>query len=175
MHQDHSKQGTVIGAHGAYTVILRSDSLEFYATDKGPWKKRNVPDFLLTPDETDDLTTFLTTVNTGENAAGQSTYQDRRNKRFYEATISTLRDIQDRGLQLPTEERYPAAYGILRGYVESLLTNFAKAWSSEQLAEIRIILDQLTKLTMEDTHLPEETRAHLDLLARTLRETEQEP
>jgi len=175
MQQDHTQHGTVIGVHGAYTVILRHEHLEFYATDKGPWEKRNIPDLLLTPDETEDLTTFLNTLQAGTDAAEAPPYQNRRNTRFYEATIAALKDIQDRGMQLPTEERYPAAYGILRGYFETLLTNFAEAFSVEQLAEIRIILDQLSKLTLEDTHLSEETRTHLDYLAQALRETEPEP
>ena len=42
-------------------------------------------------------------------------YEDRRNRRFYEATITTLKDIHERALQLPQDERYAAAYGILRG------------------------------------------------------------
>ncbi len=43
-----------------YTVILRQGYLEFYHTSKGPWEDRNIPDFLLTPEETDGLRQFLT-------------------------------------------------------------------------------------------------------------------
>ncbi|SRR6266568_21024 len=101
-----------------------------------------------------------------------ATYEERRDKRFYGATITALKDIEERALQLPQEQRYAAAYGILRGYFESLLTNFAEAFSSDQLAEIRIVLDQLSKVTGEDEHLDEATRAKLDQLAQALRESE---
>lgn len=101
-----------------------------------------------------------------------TTTTERRDRRFYDATISALKDIQDRALQLPQEERYPAAYGILRAYVESLLVNFADAFSVEQLAEIRIVLDQLSKLAMEDEHLDDARKAKLDQLAQALRESE---
>ena len=100
-----------------------------------------------------------------------ATYEERRDKRFYEATIAALKDIEERALQLPQEQRYAAAYGILRGYVESLLVNFAEAFSEQQLAEIRIVLDQLAKVTGEDYHLDEATRAKLDQLAQALRES----
>jgi signal transduction histidine kinase len=56
--------------------------------------------------------------------------------------------------------------------LSSLLTNFAEAFSSEQLAEIRIVLDQLSKVTGEDYHLDEATRAKLDQLAQALSESE---
>ena len=102
----------------------------------------------------------------------QQSYEQRRDRRFYEATIAALKDIDERALQLPQDERYAAAYGILRGYVESLLTNFAEAFSAEQLAEIRIVLDQLAKVTGEDYHLDEATRSKLDQLAQALRESE---
>ncbi len=88
------------------------------------------------------------------------------------ATVMALSDIEDRALRLPQEQHYAAAYGILRGYFESLLTNFAEAFSAEQLAEIRIVLDQLAKVTGEDTHLDDATRAKLDQLAQALRESE---
>ncbi len=102
----------------------------------------------------------------------QESYEQRRDKRFYGATITALKDIEERSLKLPQDERYAAAYGILRGYFESLLTNFAPAFSEEQLAEIRIVLDQLSKVTGEDEHLDEATRAKLDQLAQALRESE---
>jgi hypothetical protein len=101
-----------------------------------------------------------------------TTYEERRDRRFYEATIVALNDIQERALQQPPELWYPTAYGILRGYVESLLVNFAEAFSAEQLAEIRIVLDQLSKAVREDTHLDDATKRKLDQLAQALRESE---
>ncbi len=103
-----------------------------------------------------------------------STYEERRGKRFYVATIAALKDIHDRGMQLPIDQRYPAGYGILRGYVENLLVNFAEAFSEQQLAEIRIVLDQLSHLVGEDEHLDEATKERLDGLAQALRESEEQ-
>ncbi len=109
-----------------------------------------------------------------------ATYEERRDKRFYEATITTLNDIQNLlGTIEPLDDlvqsslRYAAAYGILRGYFESLLVNFAEAFSEDQLAEIRIVLDQLRKLVREDEYLDEATRARLDQLAQALRESDE--
>ena len=102
-----------------------------------------------------------------------ATYEERRDTRFYGATVTALKDIEERALQLPQEQRYAAAYGILRGYFESLLTNFAEAFSEEQLAEIRIVLDQLRKLVGEDEHLDEAYRKKLDQLAQVLRESQE--
>ena len=48
----------------------------------------------------------------------------------------------------------------------------AEAFSTEQLAEIRIVLDQLAKVTGEDTHLDDATRAKRDQLAQAFRESE---
>ncbi|SRR5713226_4570430 len=110
--------------------------------------------------------------DTLKGVTSMTTSEERRDKRFYEATIAALKDIDERAMQLPQEQRYAAAYGILRGYVESLLVNFAEAWSSNQLAEIRIVLDQLAKVTGEDQHLDEATRKRLDQLAQALRESE---
>lgn len=108
-----------------------------------------------------------------------TTYEERRDKRFHSTTVTVLKDIEGRqGTFEPSEDllqsslRYAAAYGILRGYVESLLVNFAEAFSEDQLAEIRIVLDQLSKLVKEVTHLDETTRAKLDQLAQALREGE---
>ncbi len=101
-----------------------------------------------------------------------STTHSRRNRRFYDATIVALKQIEERISTLPIEMRYPAAYGILRGYVENLLVNFAEAFSEQQLAEIRIVLDQLSKLTGEDDHLDESRKRKLDQLAAALRESE---
>ena len=101
-----------------------------------------------------------------------ATTEERRDKRFFDATKAVLKDIEERAMQLPQEQRYPAAYGILRGYFEILLVNFAPAFSEEQLAEIRIVLDQLSKVTGEDEHLDEATKVKFDQLAQALRESE---
>src|SRR5712691_7495120 len=101
-----------------------------------------------------------------------STIEQRRDERFFESTIAALKDIEERGLQLPVDQRYAAGYGILRGYFEFLLVNFAFAFSEPQIAEIRIVLDQLSKLVREDEHLVEATRTRLDSLAKALRESE---
>jgi hypothetical protein len=45
----------------------------------------------------------------------QPPYEQRRDRRFYEATIAALKDIDERAIQLPQDQRYAAAYGILRG------------------------------------------------------------
>jgi uncharacterized coiled-coil protein SlyX len=109
-----------------------------------------------------------------------ATYEERRDTRFYEATIATLNDIEQRlGTIEPSDDqvqsslRYAAAYGILRGYIESLLVNFAEAFSEGQLAGIRIVLDQLRTLVREDEHVDEATRAKLDQLAQALRESDE--
>ena len=110
-----------------------------------------------------------------------TTYKERHDKRFHEATIATLNDIKQRLDTIePSDEplqsslRYAAAYGILRGYVESVLVNFAEAFSNDQLAEIKIVLDQLRKLVREDEHLDEATREKLDQLAHALRESNED-
>ena len=104
-----------------------------------------------------------------------ATYEERRDKRFYEATIGTLNDIEQRlsmiepsDDQVQSSLRYAAAYGVLRGYVETLLVNWASAFNDDQLAEIRIVLDQLRKLVREDEYLDEATREKLDQLAHRL-------
>jgi hypothetical protein len=108
-----------------------------------------------------------------------ATYEETRDKRFHEATKATLNDIEQRlGTIEPSDDlvqsslRYAAAYGVLRGYVESLLVNFAESFSENQLAEIRIVLDQVRKLVREDEYLDEVTREKLDQLAQALRESE---
>ena len=100
------------------------------------------------------------------------TPEERRDKRFFAATQTALKNIQELS-QLSQPERYFTAYGILLGYVEQLLVNFAEAFSAEQLTEIRIVLDQLAKLTGADEHLDEETKKGLDLVAKALRESEE--
>jgi hypothetical protein len=102
-----------------------------------------------------------------------ATTEERRDKRFYSATVAALKDIEERGMQLPIDQRYPTAYGILRGYIEhGLLANFAEAFSEDQLAEIRIILDQLSALVGEDEHLTDAMKRKLAQLAQALRESE---
>src|SRR5260370_1364654 len=108
-------------------------------------------------------------------------YEERRDNLFHETTITTLKDIEQRlGTIEPSDDqvqsslRYAAAYGILRGYVETLLVNFAESFSEDQLADIRIVLDQLRKLVREDEHLDEATREKLDQLARELRESDED-
>src|SRR5260370_2947008 len=107
-------------------------------------------------------------------------YEERRDKRFHEATIVTLNDIEQLlGTIEPSDDlvqsslRYAAAYGILRGYIETLLVTFAEAFSEEQLAEIRIVLDQLRTLVREDEHVDEATKEKLDKLAQALRESDE--
>jgi hypothetical protein len=103
-----------------------------------------------------------------------STYEERRDQRFFKATRAALQDIEERLTALPPEEWYAGAYGVLRGYFENLVVNFAECFSAKQLAEIRIVLDQLAKITREDTHLNEAARSRLDRLAAAIREIEQE-
>lgn len=104
----------------------------------------------------------------------QKSYTDRRDQRFFEATKAVLQDIHTRVAQLPLDERYPGAYGVLYGYVENLLVNFAEAFSAEQIAEIRIVLDQLQAATGEDSHLSEGERTHRAELAQALRDMKPE-
>ena len=101
-----------------------------------------------------------------------ATSEERRDKRFREATIATLNDIEQRlGTIEPSDDqvqsslRYAAAYGVLRGYVETLLVNWASAFNDDQLAEIRIVLDQLRTLVGEDEYVDEATREELNQLA----------
>jgi hypothetical protein len=109
-----------------------------------------------------------------------ATYEERRDTRFYEATKAALNEIEQRLAMIePSDDqvqsslRYAAAYGILRGYVESLLVNFAESFSEDQLAEIRIVLDQLRTLVREDEYLDEATWEKLDQLAQALRESDE--
>jgi len=99
-------------------------------------------------------------------------YEERRDTRFFAATQTALKDIHERAMQLPQDQRYAAAYGILVGYVQNLTVNFAEHFSPEQLGEIRIVLDQLSRLTREDENLDEATKSKQDQLAWVLRETE---
>ena len=80
-------------------------------------------------------------------------YEERRDTRFHEAMIATLNDIEQRldtfepsDEQIQSSLRYAAAYGILRVYIETLLVNFAEAFSKDQLAEIRIAFDHSVHL-----------------------------
>jgi len=101
-----------------------------------------------------------------------STYEERRDQRHHKATVDALKKIHELS-QLSQPERHFTAYAILRTYVEMLLVNFADAFSPEQMAEIRLVLDQLARLTKEDTHLNEATKAKQDQLAQALRESEE--
>src|SRR5436190_1683364 len=102
-----------------------------------------------------------------------STFEERRDNRFSSATQTALKDIHERAMQLPVEQRYAAAYGIFKGYFEVLLVNFADAFSVEQIAEIRIVLDQLARLTGEDQDLDLATKVAQDQMAQALRESEE--
>src|SRR5438046_1959319 len=104
----------------------------------------------------------------------QESYAARRDDRFFQATRAALQDIDERLTTLPIDERYAGAYGVLRGYFENVLVNFAECFSPEQLAEIRIVLDQLEHITGEDDHLDEATKSKRNQLAQALREMEQE-
>lgn len=53
-----------------------------------------------------------------------------------------------------------------------MLTIFAASFSEEQLAEVRIVLDQLRKLVKEDAYIAEADREKLDQQAQVLRESE---
>ena len=97
---------------------------------------------------------------------------NRRDEQFFYCTQEALKDIDGRVMHLPQDQRYAGAYGVLYGYVENLLVNFADAFSEQQLAEIRIVLDQLQAATCEDYYLPEGKRAKLAELAKALREME---
>ncbi len=99
--------------------------------------------------------------------------QGRRDDRFFQATRAALIDIEERLTGLPLEDRYAGAYGVLRGYFETLLTNFAECFSPEQIGEIRIVLDQLDNITGENYDMPEAARRKRDQLAQALREMEE--
>ena len=100
-------------------------------------------------------------------------YEERRDTRFFTATQTALKDIHERAMQLPQDQRYTAAYGILIDYVRNLTVNFAEHFSPEQIAEISIVLGQLDRLTGEDSNLDEATKSKQDQLAWVLRETEE--
>ena len=107
-----------------------------------------------------------------------ATYEERRDRRFYEATIVTLNGIEQRlstiepsDDQVQSSLRYSAVDGILRANIESLLVNYAESFNEDQLAEIRIVLDQLRTLVREDEHIDEATGEKLDQLAQALRES----
>ncbi len=102
-----------------------------------------------------------------------ATYEERRDTRLFANTKQALKDIHKLDQTLAVDNRYASAYGILKGYFEVVLVNFAEAFSPEQLAEIRIILDQLTRFTGEDEHLDLATKAKQDQLAQGLRESEE--
>ena len=102
-----------------------------------------------------------------------ATYEERRGQRHHEATKAALKHIHEQDQELEIDNRYPTAYGILTGYMENLLVNFAEVFSEEQLAEIRIVLDQLSRLTREDENLNLATKRKQGQLAQALRESEE--
>ena len=91
----------------------------------------------------------------GLNVKNETTYEERQDSRLFAATQTALKDIHERALQLPLDQRYAAAYGILIGYARSLTVNFAEHFSPEQLVEISIVLGQLDRVVGEDKHLDE--------------------
>ena len=97
-----------------------------------------------------------------ESEANVAIYKERRDRRFQGATAAALRDIEERRIQFSQEQRYAASYGILRGYIETMLTNFAEFFSVEQVAQIRMVLDQLRKLTGKDPSLDDGRKVKLD-------------
>jgi len=99
-------------------------------------------------------------------------YEERRDNRHFEVTKAVLKQIHEQDQELSIDKRYPTAYGILTGYFKALLVNFAEHFSPEQIGEIRIVLDQLSRLTREDENLDEATKSKQDQLAQALRETE---
>ena|SRR5260370_4336163 len=108
----------------------------------------------------------------GLNVKHETTYDERRDSRFLEHTKVALKDAHEKK-QLPLDQRYAAALGILQGYFEALLVNFAEAFNEQQLGEIRIVLDQVDRLVGHDEHLEENIKAKQDQLAWVLRETEE--
>jgi len=71
----------------------------------------------------------------------------RRDERFHETYQRTLRDIEVRLSKLPPEERYAGAYGVLRGFLETLLDACKEQLTVDQLVETRIILNALDIVT----------------------------
>ena len=100
-----------------------------------------------------------------------TTFEERRDQRFLHTTVIILKDIEERGMQQPQDMRYPTAYGILRAYIEAILPNFAEAFSEEQLAEIRIVLDQLSAFLFREFRLIDQILGcFLDRIFRQTRE-----
>ena len=75
------------------------------------------------------------------------------------------------GYYVQSSLHYTAADGILRANIESLLVNYAESFNEDQLAEIRIVLDQLRTFVRADEHGDEATGEKLDQLAQALRES----
>ncbi len=94
-----------------------------------------------------------------------STFEERRDTRLFANTKIALKDAHEQ-LQQPLDVRYASAYGIFKGYFEALLVNFAEAFSSEQIAEIRIVLDQLDRLVGHDEHLDENIKASITIMLK---------
>ena len=71
----------------------------------------------------------------------------RRDERFHETYQRTLRNIEERLSRLPPEERYAGAYGVLRGFLETLLDACKEQLTVDQQVETRIILNALDIVT----------------------------
>jgi len=53
-----------------------------------------------------------------------------------------------------------------------MMVSFAPHFTEQEVAEIRVVLDQLARLTHEDTDLDLATKRKQDQLAQALRESE---
>jgi len=73
----------------------------------------------------------------------------RRDEWFHETYQRTLRDIEERLAKLPMEERNAEAYGVLRGFFETVLESCQGTFTVGQLVEVRIILTALDIATRE--------------------------
>jgi hypothetical protein len=71
----------------------------------------------------------------------------RRDEHFHDTYQQTLQDIEERLSKLPPEERYAGAYGVLRGFIESLLDASKEQLTVDQQVEARIILNALDIVT----------------------------
>ena len=76
----------------------------------------------------------------GEDQMSQESYAQRRDERFFAATKTALQDIYERLSKLPLEDRYAGAYGVLKGYLESLLVNFAEYLRRSSLQKSELCL-----------------------------------
>ena len=77
------------------------------------------------------------------------TTNEEQDSRFNLTTAATLSAIAVQVDSLAPDLRYPAAYGLLKGYVTMLVDVHAVALSPDQLAEVREVLKGLDRLTRE--------------------------